>query len=120
MRWVNVALSVDLARRNNPLAGLAGDGGDPIEVSVVVHNGQAVGLSGCRDEQVWHLATTLVASSQQALHLTGTPHVLGRRLDELERRQILGYLIPLGSRTRREPKLEIADTRARELTSPHP
>lgn len=64
-RWARDGTrSVDRAAWHDPFAALASDVSDPIEVSVVVKNDQALGLGGGRDQELGDLAATLVLGGQ--------------------------------------------------------
>ena len=47
-----VRRALDAASRDDPFDDLSRDGGDAVEVGVVVKDDEAGGLSGCRDEEV--------------------------------------------------------------------
>jgi hypothetical protein len=51
---------------------LAGNRSDPIEICVVVEDGEAARLSGSGDQEIGHLAATLVLGREQALNLPGS------------------------------------------------
>src|SRR6202050_4012035 len=74
------ASSVHRARGNDALARLPGDGGDSVEVAVVVHHHHACRRGGRGHEQIGHLAAALMALGEQPLHLPSTAHVLGSGL----------------------------------------
>lgn len=78
--------SVDRPGRHNPFAGLTGRRSDQIEVAVVVQNGQAAGLGGGGNEQIWQLAPALVLGCKQALpDQPGRPPGSGlRRLPQID------------------------------------
>src|SRR5581483_1189040 len=107
--------SVGRAGGDDPFAGLAGDGGDAVEVGVVVEHAQVTGLGGGGDQEVGHLAAALVPGGEQPLHLQCSADVVAGRLDQLEHLQGLYEAIPLGCAARRVADLEVADPSSREL-----
>ena len=111
-RW---RLQLNGAGRDGPLAGLSGNRRDPVEVGVVVQDGEVAGLGGGGDQQVGHLAAPLMSARKQTLDLPRTAHVLGGRLHQLEDLHRLRKAIPLGLVARRIADLQIADPRACEL-----
>lgn len=61
--------SVDGAWRDDPLARLAGDSRDAVEVRVVVQDGETARFGRGGNQQVGHLPAALVPRGEQALHL---------------------------------------------------
>ena len=61
-----------------------------------MQDGERACLGGSGDEQVGHLAPTLMPCSEQALDLTRAAQVLGGGLDELEDLDGVREAVPLG------------------------
>jgi len=76
--------SVDGPCWHHPLAGLARDPGDQIEICVVVKDGKAAFLCRRGDQQVRDLPPLKAAGGKQSLHLAGPPYVHGIGLDQGE------------------------------------
>jgi hypothetical protein len=62
---------------------LTGDLGNEVEVRVTAQKREAALPSRPRDEQIGVLASPLTAEGQEPLYLTGSPHVIGCRLDQI-------------------------------------
>jgi hypothetical protein len=87
--------SVDGPCWHDPLGGLTGDGGDPIEIRIVVKDREPASFRCRGDEKVWHFATTLMLGCEHALDLSCSTEVIAGRLDELEGLQGVCETIPL-------------------------
>src|SRR5687767_8411926 len=107
--------SVNRTGGHYPLAPLAGHGCYPVEVGVVMEDGQTLTFGSRRHQKVGDLAAPLVLRREQALHVARSDHVVGSRLDELERIERLEQSVPLGSTSSRKADLQVTDPRAREL-----
>ncbi len=115
--WSESAGSVDVAGGNDPLGGLAGDRGDPIEVRVVVEDREATQF-GCRgDQEVRHLATPLMFGSQQPLNLSRAGDVFAGDFDQRKQIQCARELIPFLGATGGVADLKIADSGSGQLAA---
>ena len=70
-------VSVDRTGGDHPGAGLAGDGGNFVEVLVVVKHDQSVGLRSGSDEEFGDLAPALALGREVAPDLLGSCEVIG-------------------------------------------
>jgi hypothetical protein len=107
--------SVHAARGNDPLAMLAGDCSDEIEICVVMKHAEVELLSSGSNQKIRDLAPALAAFRQRALHLERSADVRRRRLDGVEGVECTDKTVPLVGVTRRITDLEVADGRARQL-----
>ena len=72
-------------------------------------------LSGGRDQEIRHLATTLMLGGEQPLNFLGSANVRRGGFEEFVSAETLGETIPLGSVAGTEAELQITDRRTAEL-----
>lgn len=64
--------------------------------AVVVKEGQSARLRCGGDQEIGHLAPSLMLGREQTLDLPGASHVIGRHLDQIEGLKGLRELVPFG------------------------
>ena len=100
-----VRRSVDAAGWNDPLAPLARDPSDQVEVSVVVQDHESSPFSRGGDQEVRNFSASQSAGREQPLDLASPFHVESVGFDERECGERRRQLCPLAQVSRREAYL---------------
>ena len=108
--WPN--RSIDRSALDDPLGWLSGDGGDVVEVRVVVEDRERGGLGGRGDEEIGDLASFESVGGEVALNLMRTVEVMCLDIDSPEGSERNGEAVPFVSVALREADIEVTRTPA--------